>query len=103
MGTNRRYAHRVDEQIAARSQQVASAPRVLGLSPVEVDLAANSPRRGQEPIPIDAWVHLAPAPVRLTGVALEWTDTAVHVELVDNDGRRHRVWVWADAVRRAEP
>jgi len=36
-------------------------------------------------------------------VAIEWTDTAVHVEVADEAGRRHRLWVWASAVERVDP
>lgn len=103
MGTNRRYAHRVDQQMATRAQQVASAARPVGLSEVEVDLA-NRPARSQTvPVPIRAWVQFTPTPAQLQGVAVEWNDVAVHVELVDAAGRRHRLWVWASAVERVEP
>lgn len=103
MGTNRRYADRVDQQMATRAQQVASAPRPLGLSPVEVDLARHPARSQSAPVLIRAWVQFTPAPAQLEGVAVEWNDVAVHVELVDGDGRRHRLWVWASAVERNAP
>ncbi len=103
MGTNRRYADRLDRQMATRAQQVASAPRPVGLSPTEVDLATHPARSHSTPIPIRAWVHFTAAPAQLEGVAVEWTDTAVHVEIVDTAGRRHRLWVWASAVERITP
>jgi len=103
MGTNRRYADRVDQQMASRAQQVASAPRPVGLSPVEVDLARQPARSHSAPVPIRAWVQFNPAPAQLEGVAVEWNDFAVHVELVDAAGRRHRLWVWANAVERVDP
>ena len=103
MGTNRRYADRLDQQTATRAQQVASASRPVGLSPLEVDLATQPARSNGGPVPVRAWVQLAPAPVRLEGVAVEWNDAAVHVELVDDHGRRHRLWVWASAVDRVDP
>jgi len=102
MGTNRRYAERVDQRMAARAQEIASAARPLGLSPAEVDLARQPTRSHSTPIPIRAWVHFTAAPAQLEGVAVEWTDTAVHVELVDAAGRRHRLWVWASAVERVD-
>ena len=103
MGTNRRYADCVDKQMATRAQQVASAPRPVGLSPIEVDLSTQPVRAHSTPIPIRAWVHFTAAPAQLEGVAVEWTDTAVHVELVDTAGRRHRLWAWASAVERISP
>lgn len=102
MGTNRRYADRIDQQMATRAQQVSSASRPAGLSPVEVDLAAQPARSQGAPIPIRAWVQFTPASARLEGVAVEWNDVAVHVELVDAAGRRHRLWVWASAVERVD-
>lgn len=89
--------------MARRAQQVASVARPVGLSPVEVDLAARPARSSSAPVPIRAWVQLSPAPAQLEGVAIEWNDVAVHVELVDAAGRKHRLWVWANAVERAEP
>jgi len=103
MGTNRRYADRIDEQMAARAQQVASATRPVGLSPIEVDLAAQPARSNGAPVPIRAWVQFTPTPAQLEGVAVEWNDVAVHVELIDSAGRRHRLWVWASAVERIDP
>lgn len=103
MGTNRRYADRVDQQMTSRAQQVASAPRPVGLSPVEVDLARQPARSQSTPVPIRAWVQFTPTPAKLEGVAVEWNDVAVHVELVDAAGRRHRLWVWASAVERFDP
>jgi len=103
VGTNRRYAKQVDQRLAVRAQQVASAPRPVGLSPVEVDLASNPARSANAPVAVRAWVHFSPSPARLEGVAIEWTDTAVHVEVADEAGRRHRLWVWASAVERVDP
>jgi len=103
MGTNRRYAEHVDQQLAARAQQVASAPRPAGLSPLEVDLARQPARSHTDPVPIRAWVQFTPTPAQLEGVAVEWNDVAVHVELIDAAGRRHRLWVWASAVERVDP
>jgi hypothetical protein len=103
MGTNRRYADSVDKQMATRAQQVASAPRPVGLSPTEVDLAAQPVRSHSTPVPIRAWVHFTAAPAQLEGFAVEWTETAVHVELVDTAGRQHRLWLWASAVERIDP
>jgi hypothetical protein len=100
MGTSRRYAHRVDEQNAHRAQQVSSAPRPVGLSPIEVDLAASPARTAPAPIPIRAWVQFSPTPAQLNGVALEWNEDAVHIEVVDAAGRTHKLWVWASAVQR---
>jgi hypothetical protein len=102
MGTNRRYAHRVDDQNANRAQQVSSAPRPVGLSPVEVDLAASPARAASAPIPIRAWVQFSPAAAKLNGVALEWNEDAVHIEVVDAAGRTHKLWVWASAVQRLQ-
>lgn len=103
VGTNRRYADHIDKQMAARAQQVSSAARPLGLSPVEVDLAMQPARSGSAPIPIRAWVQFTPAPAQLEGVAVQWNDAAVHIEVVDGAGRTHRLWVWASAVERLDP
>lgn len=89
--------------MATRAQQVASAARLLGLSPVEVDLVSRPARSQSAPVPIRAWVQFSPAPAQLEGVAVEWNDVAVHVELVDEAGRKHRLWVWASAVERVDP
>lgn len=86
--------------MGTRAQQVGSAARPLGLSPVEVDLIKQPARSLSAPVPIRAWVQFTPAPKQLEGVAMEWNDVAVHVELVDATGRRHRLWVWASAVER---
>jgi hypothetical protein len=101
MGTNRRYAHHVETQIAVRAQQATSTAQAVGLSPIEVDLANHPARSSPTPIPVHAWVHFTPVPARVEGVALSWNNEAVHIQFTDSNGREQQIWVWASAVERA--
>lgn len=100
MGTNRRYAHRIDENMARRATEAAARPRPLGLTPSELDLKNNPIIEVQEPIPVQAWVTWQTQPVLTQARAVKWTARAVCIEWTDGTGATYQSWVWASAVDR---
>jgi hypothetical protein len=57
VGTNRRYAHRIDAHIERRIDQVAARPRPLSLTDAELDKDHHQVRVADSPIPVRAWVR----------------------------------------------
>lgn len=103
MGTNRRYAHRVDEQMDRRVMEAAIRPSPISLSAEELDLERHPVPEGQRPVLVSAWVRYPETVIRASGVAVAWTDRAVLVRWTGADGSDREAWVWASAVQRREP
>lgn len=55
------------------------------------------------PIPVHAWIFdRRDGDQCVDAVATAWTPKAVRVDRVDQHGRAGQLWVWANAVTRAE-
>ena len=100
MGTSRRYAHRVDEQMDQRViERIARSGPLQTLSDAELELAREPITRDPHPQPVRAWVRFGEAPVLLDAEACVWTSHAVGIRFTVG-GTQHKTWVWASAVRR---
>jgi len=98
---NRRYATRLDENLAraARADETRGTP--IGLSPDELRTTGRRTEAGT-PVRVDAWVRLrvvTEEPRLIEGEAVAWTTGAVLVRW-QHAGHDVHTWVWASAVRR---
>lgn len=76
-------------------------PAPINLTPAEIG-EDGVPPEVENPIPVQAWVRFPESAIRVRGKAVAWSDRAVWVEFTLHDGSRHRAWVWASAVERAD-
>ena len=90
MGTNKRYAARIDREQAIKTDQLLmrdGKPESLTTSELELDQQPLT--RTPVPVPARAWVHYG-----------RWTPRACAVRWTTAAGDEHRAWVWASAVER---
>ncbi len=60
--------------------------------------------KATSPIPVHVWLlSVDGEETEVQGMALAWTPRAVHVRYIDRHQREDSAWVWAGAVRRAQP
>ena len=100
MGTNRRYADKVDRQMDRRIAQREMAPGYRSLTPLESGSESEPVTQAEKPIPVTAWVPVTPGVVQVEAEVTAWTKRAVRIEWQDDDGSRTTVWVYAGAVTR---
>ena len=102
MGTNKRYADRIDREQAAKTDQIIvrdSTPSSLSREELELDRQPLT--RTPVPISARAWVHYGVHALRLEVEIVAWTPKACAVRWTTSTGREDRAWVWANAVERA--
>jgi len=100
MGTNRRYAHRIDEQMDRRIiETVMRDHQPESLTAEELELDVEPLTRPPQPIPVEARVRYGSTPVKVRGLATAWTGRAVAVKWPAPDGSEHRAWLWRGATR----
>lgn len=100
MGTNRRYADRIDEQMNRRITELAIKPQPISLSAEELDVENDPVTEASGPVPVRAWTRYPETVVRVEGRAVAWTKRAVKIEWTAADGTNRSTWVWASAVDR---
>lgn len=102
MGTNRRYAHRVDARMDERIlERVSSDGPLQTLTPGELELDRHPLTITPRPEPVRAWVRFGDTPVRVDAEAVRWTPRAIGIRFCVR-GRELRTWVWASAVERPD-
>jgi hypothetical protein len=85
----------------ANQHALASFPEpALGLIPEA--LGGESSYEAPRPIPVTAWVPFETGYRRVDAQAIAWTRRAVLLAWTPKAGKEHRIWVWANAVRRRE-
>lgn len=100
MGSNRRYAHRVDDMMDARIlERVSRDGPLQTLSPGELELDRQPLTITPRPEPVQAWVRFGDTPVRVRAEAVRWTPRAIGIRFRVSE-REMRTWVWASAVER---
>ena len=90
----------MDRDISKRIGQMAPRQDPVSLTPAELDLENHPVRVAEHVIPVRAWVRFPEVAHEAEAVAFEWTDKAVHISWVAEDGARRQAWVWASSVRR---
>lgn len=89
--TRVRYAEWMVDRVPLRDMARTLGPHAVG-GPI---------RRHDEGIPVRAWiVDSRGKDTEVDGLAVAWTERAVHVSYFDVHGRQGFAWVWASAVTR---
>ena len=100
MGTNKRYADRLDQEYAQRANEIVmrdSKPQNLKTRELQLDkYALTIP---PAPVPVVAWVRYGDVPLRVDALAVKWTERAIAIRW-DTPQGEHSAWVWASAVER---
>jgi hypothetical protein len=101
VGTNKRYAHRVDAMMDARIlERVSHDGPLQTLSPGELELDRHPLTITPRPEAVTAWVRFGETPVRVSAEAVRWTPRAIGIRFRVGE-REMRTWVWASAVERS--
>jgi len=100
MGSNRRYADKIDRQMDRRIAERELRPGFRSLTPVESGAESERVTEAREPIPVTAWVDVTPGVIKVEAQVTAWTKKAVRIEWQNADGSRTSVWVYAGAVSR---
>ncbi|SFS17476.1 hypothetical protein SAMN04487846_3568 [Microbacterium sp. cf046] len=100
MGTNRRYADKIDAQMKRRITEMLLRPKPVTLTDAELDIENDPVTRADRPVRVRAWVRYPEPVARLEGRAVAWTTRAVKLQWETADGERREAWVWASAVDR---
>lgn len=80
MGTNRRYADRVDRMMDARIlQRTAEGGKLETLTKQELRLASTPCTTDPDPKPVTAWVRFGGIPIQVPAEAVMWTPSAVAI------------------------
>jgi hypothetical protein len=100
MGTNRRYAHRVDAMMDDRIlQRISSDGPLQTLSDAELELDKLALTVTPKPEKVRAWVRFGATPVHVDAEAMRWTSRAIGIRFYVM-GEERRCWVWASARER---
>lgn len=98
MGTARRYADKIDQQMDERiALRIMESGPPLSLDGVELGLDVQPLTRPPQPHLVRAWVQYPDGPLQVDGEAVAWTARAVAVRWPAGD-TVHKAWVWASAV-----
>jgi len=99
VGTNRRYADRIDEQMNARVvDAVARGRQPETLTPLELQLSEQPMTRPPRAIPVRVWVRYAGIAIEVDAEAVAWTPRATAIRWRTTAGDVQQAWVWSSAV-----
>lgn len=100
MGTNKRYADKLDNAYSRRADEIIMRDKQpANLKTRELQLDQYALTIPPQPVPVRAWVRYGEIPVQVEALAVQWTESAVAVHWDTPDGV-HKAWVWASAVER---
>ena len=103
MGSNRRYAHRIDERMDQRIlEQTAKGGALQSLTRSELELDSEPFTRAPQPRPVHAWVRFGEVPIMVDAEACSWTAYAVAIRFTVA-GTEYKTWVWSSAIREPRP
>jgi len=102
MGSNRRYADKIDAQMSRRISEMAIRPQPVSLSEEELDAQADPIIEAKSPVRIRSWVRYPETVTRVEGTAVAWTSRAVKIAWKAPDGVERTAWVWASSVDRLD-
>jgi hypothetical protein len=100
MGSNRRYADRIDRQMQKRLREAAMRPSYDSLPPELVGIDEDRPTPAREPVPVTVWVGVTAGKICVNAEAVEWNRKAARVVWKDSDGHENSVWVYLGAMSR---
>jgi hypothetical protein len=100
MGTNRRYADRIDQQLSERVIEMAMREHApTSLTDRELELSEVALTKPPKPRPARAWVRYGGTALLVDVEVVAWTEYVVAVRWTTPSGREDRAWVWSSAVR----
>ncbi len=98
MGTNKRYADRLDRQYEKRTDEIIMRDyQPQNLKTRELQLEVYALTIPPKPVPVRAWVRYGEIPVLVDACAVKWTERVVAIQWETPNGT-HKAWVWASAV-----
>ncbi|MDO9398379.1 MAG: hypothetical protein Q7T71_17680 [Herbiconiux sp.] len=100
MGTNRRYADKIDRQMSQRIEEVNLRPQYESLPPSLSGIEHDRPQPSAEPVPVTVWVGVTAGKVKIEAEAVEWNRKAARVVWKDAQGNENSVWVYLGAITR---
>ncbi|WP_378144840.1 hypothetical protein ACFJGV_15285 [Cnuibacter sp. UC19_7] len=100
MSSNRRYADKIDRQMAAKIAQVEMSPKYRSLPPELTEIEKDRPVQAPEPIAVTAWIDITAGTIPIEAVVREWNQKAARIEWTTSDGSQHSAWVYLGAIRR---
>ena len=101
MGTNKRYANRVDRQQHDHvNEMIMRGSTPASLTAPELELDRLPLTRTPVPERVKVWIHYRDAAIRIDADLVAWTPRACAVRWTTSGGEQHRAWVWASAVER---
>jgi hypothetical protein len=101
VGTNRRYADRIDREAIERMHAEVMARGIppLSLNDLELELKDVPLTKPPRPREVSAWVHYGAVAIFIDCEAVAWTEHAVAIRWITPQKQHHRAWVWSSAVR----
>ena len=98
MGTNKRYADRLDRAYGKRTDEIVMRGRQpTSLKTSELELDKYNLITPPRPVRVRAWVRYGEIPVQVDAEAVKWTERVVAVQWDTPEGQ-HKAWVWSSAV-----
>jgi len=98
MGTNRRYAARIDRLMDDRIlQRIASENPLQSLTDAELRKDTLPITRDPQPKKCKAWVRFGPHAMRVDAEVVVWNDLACGIRFTVGE-KELRCWVWTNAV-----
>lgn len=101
MGTNKRYAERVDRQQHDHiNDMIMRGSTPASLTAPELELDRLPLTRTPVPERVKVWIHYRDAAIRIDADLVAWTPRTCAVRWTTSSGEQHRAWVWASAGER---
>lgn len=99
MGTNKRYAHRIDDAMEQRILEsfVANKGPLQTLSPDELELDKLPLTVDPQPKKVRAWVRFGGQHAQVEATLHRWTAKACGIRF-EIRGKEFHCWVWGNAI-----
>jgi len=99
VGSNKRYADRLDRQYARRTDEIIMRDhKPEGLKTAELELDKYAVTIPPAPLAVTVWVRYGTIPLRVEAEAVKWTEKVVACQWETPNGQ-HKAWLWASAVK----
>jgi hypothetical protein len=102
--SNKRFdmARRADVMRSDQAEAAGAGPTVQTLSPEELNLLTDPPKKPREPIAVLAWIRVNGSPVRIPAECIEFNSRCVLVRFEPPGRPTTQCWVYSGAVTRRE-
>jgi hypothetical protein len=93
-------ARRADLIRSDQAAETGAGPTVQTLSPDELDLLSDPPKKPREPIQVLAWIRVNGSPVRIPAECIEFNSRCVLIRFEPPGRPVTQCWVYSGAVTR---